>query len=129
MRAICAALGSLLLLSCSGGETKTAAPPSPVAPTPTYTVSGTVRDDVGAPLADARVSGGALYSKTGPFFVTQTDAAGQYRGTLPTGTFQLSVNKPGFEPFSLYQLSVSSDTIVDVTLHPGVYVLGKIREL
>ena len=130
MRAICAALGSLLLLSCGGSDTKTAAAPSPVTPTPTYTVSGTVRDDAGAPLADARVAGGALYSKTGPVFVTQSDAAGQYRGSLPGGTYyQLSVNKPGFETFSLNELSVSGDTIVDVTLRPGVSVLGKVREL
>jgi hypothetical protein len=130
MRTLCAALGSALLLSCGGGETKPPTAPSPT-PTPaaTYTVSGTVRDDAGVPLVDASVAGGALYSKTGPIFVTQTDAAGQYRGNLPRGTYQLSVNKPGFEAFSLNDVPVSGDTVVDVTLHPGVYVIGKVREL
>lgn len=137
MKMVCAVVASVLVLSCGGDKTvptpteptvTTPAPAPPSPPAPTFVVSGTVRDDRGAPVADATVYGGALYSKTGPIFSSTTDAAGTYRGSIRAGTWQLLVSKPGFDTYTSSSFQVSADTTVDVTLKPGVTVSGRVFE-
>ena len=55
-----------------------------------YTVSGTVVDDTGNPLAAVTVSAGNGYE-------TQTDSAGWYALTLPAGTYELSAMLAGYD--------------------------------
>ncbi len=59
---------------------------------PDFPVTGTVVDDEGNPLADARIGGTVGHSST-------TDAAGKFvlRGFGPNPSFQLNVDKPGYE--------------------------------
>ena len=136
MRLVFAVLASVLVLSCSGdttapaptGPAGTTPPPTPAPPAPTFVVSGTVRDDRSAPVAGAQVSGGALYSKTGPRFSSTTNAAGGYSGSLPAGMWLLGVSKPGFDTYISSSFQVSANTTVDVTLKPGVRVFGRIAE-
>ena len=128
-------LGPIVALACGSGEQKPALSPTPAASAPIsllmYTISGTVHDDVGKPVADASVAAGAPFltaSKAVPGFFTKTDAAGQYQGRLAKGTYTLFVNKPGFDSFSRADISLSADIVIDVTLRPGVIVAGKVIE-
>ena len=96
-------------------------------PLPTLAVSGTVRDETRTPLEGASILFG-FNGKGAPGFSAKTDSAGQFHGTLPQGSYQYHVDKPGFDSFSAGAV-VSSDTFVEVTLHPGVSVTGLVTEL
>lgn len=92
-------------------------------------MSGTVRDDRGRPLAEARVRGGSNNPRPIPniYFATTTDERGRYSGSLPAGTWSLSVEKDGFDRNeTTFQLS--ADTTIDVRLQPGITVSGIISQ-
>ena len=130
MRVLLAVAGSLLFLSCGGGTTPPS-PVTPVAPTPsptTFTVSGTVSDDSGRPVASALVSVGRRLSKTGPGFAVTTDSSGFFRGGLPPGEYLLGVSKDGFHEIAGREVVVEGDLRLDVTLVPGVIVGGIVSE-
>lgn len=131
MRSVAAVLASVLILSCGGGSTPPPIPASPVAPQNpnTYVISGVVRDDKGVPVADAVVFVGCGACKTGPGFSRTTDASGSYSGTLPAGTFDIFVRKPGYTTLSLYGgIVVTANTTRDFTLKPGVQIFGRTFE-
>ena len=115
---------ALFAASCGGQTAPTT--PSSVAPL-RFVVSGTVRDDRGSPLANAQVFGGIVSSKTGPFFGSTTDSAGSYRGELPAGTWEILVQRAGFEEVRS-TFSLASDVVLDFTLHPGITVSGRVSE-
>lgn len=74
-----------------------------------YDVSGTVRDDSGNPLPDAVVTAGS--------YTATTDDQGEYKLTLPEGTYTITASKDGYEDGSISNLSVSSDMAgKDITL-------------
>jgi hypothetical protein len=121
------------VLSCSRSDTKSPTTPSPVAPPAPpasirYTISGTVRDEAGAPIVDASVFGGAPDPRYGPVFTARTDTGGQYRGQLPAGRWPFGFSKPGYQSFALSDVSVSGDTVLDATLHPGIQLFGTVTE-
>lgn len=130
-RVIVVVLNAAFALSCSDAP-RTPSAPTPVPPvttTPTYAVSGTIRDDADRPLSGVQVGVGQLFSKFGPRFQTTTDDMGRYAGRLPIGSHTLSATKPGFRPLSGAAVVVSGDTIFDATLRPGVIVSGLVNEL
>lgn len=61
-------------------------------------------------------------------FSTRTDATGAFRATVPQGTYLISVRKPGFEE-NERTLTLAGDTMLEVTLRPGIVVGGLITEL
>jgi carboxypeptidase family protein len=114
VRPIYAVFITILVVSC-GGETRSAATSSPIAPTPTpaqYVVSGTVRDDTGRPVEAARVFIGNRSSKTPSGFNTDTDAGGHYQGSIATGSWDVTVTKPGYEPV-FNAVKVAADTVLN----------------
>ena len=127
-----------LLTSCGGNEVGSSASPSPVVPTPTppgapattYTVSGTVVDGDGKPVEGATVFVGVPDPRRGgATFSTTTDAQGRFRGALPSGSFySFQVSKPGYESVSRMGVSVSGDTVLDVTLNVGIRIFGNVTE-
>jgi hypothetical protein len=130
VRPIYAVFITILVVSC-GGETRSAATASPIAPTPTpaqYVVSGTVRDDTGRPVEAARVFIGNRSSKTPSGFNTDTDAGGHYQGSIATGSWDVRVTTPGYEPV-FNAVKVAADTVFDITFPLTVYVVGKVTEL
>jgi hypothetical protein len=133
VRVLIAALGSLLLLSCGDGQSPaTATPPGPLAPTspaPTFTISGTVRDDQDRPVEAASVSVYVRFSKTGPGFSTLSDSSGVFRGSLPAGNYDQTVTKAGYQSVERREVVVSGDTRLDVMLRPGVIIGGVVTEV
>jgi hypothetical protein len=68
------------------------------------TISGSVKDASGAPVAAATVE---LRSAAGASFSTKTGASGEFRfADLATGAYQLRVALPGFEP---WQADIAAD--------------------
>ena len=103
----------LVVLSCSYERTTTL-PAAPSPPPINYTVSGTVRDGAGRPIADAYVSY-VVTTKGSP--LRRTDAEGRYQLRLPAGvyTFQISASTTGFRQL-LVPVRVESDTTADFVL-------------
>jgi len=130
MRALFLVLGSLLSISCGDEGTRpNLVAPTPPTPSPTvFTVSGTVRDDAGRPVASAQVGVGIRFSKTGPAFASMTDAAGVFSGSLPPGSYEMSVGKDGYQWIQGRSVVVTGDLRLDVTLLPGVIVSGIVDE-
>jgi hypothetical protein len=136
MRAWYPFMFAVLLSSCGSGEVNTPTSPSPspslspgaVAPTINYQVSGTVRDGEGAPVGGASVFVGVISKWPTPRFSTTTDATGTFRGDLPSGSYQVLVTKPGFEDV-FRSVSVSGDTVFDLTIRAGIYIVGKVLEV
>lgn len=135
MRLLVAVFACALLISCGGDAssrtpTGPTPPPAPTTNPPnTFSVSGTVRDDKGAPVPDATVFVGCGACKTGPGFSSTTNASGFYSGRLPAGTWDMIVRKPGYTTLSVHGgVIVSSNATRDVTLTPGVVISGRTFE-
>lgn len=91
----------------------------PAATQPTNTISGTVRDAGGNPLAGAEVS--ASQSGQAPVS-TQTAADGSYRLEVPAGTYSVVVVKAGYAPVLPLNVSVPPDRIdVNFALTPASF--------
>jgi hypothetical protein len=119
---------ALFAVSCGGQTTPTTPSPSVTPPPPRFIITGTVRNEQGTPVADARIFGGAIYSKTGPFFSSTTDTSGRYRGDLPAGTnYQISIQGAGFEEVRS-TFSLAADVVLDFTLRPGISLSGRVSE-
>ena len=91
----------------------TVGPPPP--PPPSFgDVAGSVSDKFGAPIARASVS----LTGDGGTARSDSDSNGQfYISQLSTGTYSLSISRPGFEPFSgTVTVSANSSSQVPVTL-------------
>src|SRR5579884_861245 len=79
--------------------------------TQTGTITGTVRDTGGAPVAGAQVSA------NGPkLLVTQTDSAGNFSMSAIPGIYALTITKPGFQPAQAESLTVLSGQTNTVTV-------------
>ena len=84
------------------------------------TITGTVSDPSGAVVANAPIS--AKHLETGATFEAGTSATGNYTlSQLPTGTYELTVNVPGFKKFVRQNLllPVAQTLRVDVALEVG----------
>jgi hypothetical protein len=85
----------------------------------TGSVTGTITDESGAPVADAEVtlSGTALQGDR----VTRTNAAGQFTARLlPPGQYTATITKPGLQPTVMQFRVMVGDTIpLDVSLTAG----------
>jgi hypothetical protein len=83
-------------------------------------INGTVTDQTGAALASAAVK--ATDSSTGIVLSATTTADGQFSfQDLPAGTYQVSVNAPGFTPVTIDKIPVTAGAIytLPVTLKVG----------
>jgi len=92
-----------------------------------YTLSGTVRDDAGAPVQGADVYVG-YDPRRGPVGEGETDAHGRYVVTgLVAGKQPVGVSKPGYLRI-LEDVDIQEGSVKDFTLRPGVMVNGKTLE-
>jgi Carboxypeptidase regulatory-like domain/TonB dependent receptor/TonB-dependent Receptor Plug Domain len=101
----------------------------------TGSVTGTVVNDAGAPIADAEVT------LTSPAIqgerVTRTGAGGQFTARLlPPGQYTATVNSPGLQPAVLtFRVLVGETMPLNVTLYPGetageeIVVLGRVSPM
>lgn len=82
----------------------------------TGTVGGTVTDSTGAVVAGATV--GLRSLQTGATRTVETSANGTYTATgLSTGTYEVSANAPGFQPYTTkVEVTVGGHATVDATL-------------
>src|SRR5579864_3542321 len=90
------------------------------AQTATGTITGTISDPAGAVVANAPLD--LKNSETGTVYQTATSSTGNYTfSQLPVGTYQLTVNVPGFKTHVRQNLGVqTAQTIrVDVALEVG----------
>jgi hypothetical protein len=53
---------------------------------------------------------------------------GHYQGSIATGSWDVTVTKPGYEPV-FNAVKVAADTVFDITFPLTVYVAGKVTEL
>jgi hypothetical protein len=127
-------LAALLLAGLgSGCGTGTTAAPTPNSASPTlvtkspYTLSGTVRDEVGAPVQGADVYVGYDLRRPG-FGEGETDPQGRYVVSgLLAGIQPVLVSKPGYLR-THEDVDIQVGTVKDFTLRPGVIVSGKTLE-
>jgi hypothetical protein len=92
-------------------------------------VSGTVSDEAGMPLPGAAVNVGIGDPRRNyPYVYTTTNAAGQFTGSLPAGTYPTRVSKPGYQERS-GSVTIAGDVMFDVTLVVGITVSGWVREV
>ncbi|HEV7238523.1 MAG TPA: TonB-dependent receptor [Thermoanaerobaculia bacterium] len=101
----------------------------------TGSVTGTVLNDAGAPIADAEVT------LTSPAIqgdrVTRTGPNGQFTARLlPPGQYTATINSPGLQPAVLsFRVLVGETMPLNVTLYPGdvageeIVVLGRVSPL
>ena len=83
-------------------------------------LSGTVTDQFGAVIPGARVT--AIHSATNAQSNAVTNNAGVYRiGSLPTGSYNITVNTPGFAPGTAKGviLAANQETRIDMMLKLG----------
>src|SRR5579871_5316727 len=84
------------------------------------TITGTVADPAGALVAGAAIE--ARHVETGAAYPTVSTATGNYTlSQLPAGTYEISVNVPGFKKYLRQGLTVQvAETLrIDVTLEVG----------
>lgn len=117
-----------VLVGCSSSSSTTS-PSTSGSSQPTVTVSGIVQQGDSSPIASARVYIGGFASKGGESILTDTDAAGGFRGTIhPSERWQMLVRKPGFDPYRVEQISIVTDTQLTIVMRPGVQVIGGITD-
>lgn len=120
---------ALTAFACSSDSRSTPSPTAP-APRPVYTgtLSGTVRDNVGQPIAGVSVYVG-IDPRTGGTGGAQTDDQGRYSiGGLAGGQQYVSVSKPGYIRIST-TVTIGVEVTKDFTLVPGVILGGHTTEL
>jgi hypothetical protein len=83
------------------------------------TITGTISDPAGAVVAGAQIE--VRNADTGVVYQGGTSNTGNYVIPVPAGTYQITVNVPGFKKFteSNVQVVVATDTRKDVTLQVG----------
>jgi len=104
----------LVLLLCSAAA---------FAQTATGTITGTISDPAGAVVANVPLE--LKNAETGTAYQTASSSTGNYTfSQLPAGTYQLTVNVPGFKNHIRQNLGVqTAQTIrVDVALEVGTSV-------
>ena len=92
--------------------------------TPTFTISGQVKDTNGVPL-----SGATLTIFQIPIRTTQSDDAGAYSFTgLPTGTYRVDISKPGygFIPTFITLNNINSDRTANFTAFVAFTISGQV---
>ncbi|HET9096630.1 MAG TPA: TonB-dependent receptor [Candidatus Baltobacteraceae bacterium] len=95
-------LGLVGPLSMGTSYAQTSTPAA--APTTTGTVQGTIKDNTGAPVADAKVTLSGVQTKT-----TTSDAGGAFSFTnLASGVYTLTASKAGYQAASEPDLAVFS---------------------
>jgi hypothetical protein len=133
-RTFCAWALLLAVVGC-GSETArntTTLTPTTTSPTPIpqhgpYTLSGTVRDEAGAPVQGADVYVGYDPRRSG-FGEGETDLRGHYVVSgLFAGKQPVFVSKPGYLRIQ-EDVEVQEGTVKDFALRPGVIVTGKTLE-
>jgi hypothetical protein len=98
-----------------------------------FYVSGKVSDPLSSGVASVRI--GADYTYTGQEqLITNklTDGAGNYQIVLPSGLFRLSFDPPlttGLAGLYLYNVNISKDTVINVTLPNGVSLSGTVTNV
>jgi hypothetical protein len=83
-------------------------------------ITGTVRDSSGAPVANAEVK--LVNTATNLTQVTTTNSEGEYlAAALPAGTYDLSVTVPGFKAYVAKHIAlrVAEKARLDITLNVG----------
>ena len=98
-----------------------------------FYVSGKVSDPLSSGVASVKI--GADYTYTGQEqLITNklTDGAGNYQIVLPSGLFRLSFDPPlttGLAGLYLYDVNISKDTIINVSLPNGVSLSGTVTNV
>jgi hypothetical protein len=122
---------SLVLIGCGPDTRARPTPPAPpTSPSPTplrYSLSGTVRDDTGAPLQGVSVYIGQD-PRRGGTGGSQTDAPGRYFiSGLAGGAQRYNVSKPGYVHLS-GTVNIGEELVKDFAMRPGVMVGGRTNE-
>jgi hypothetical protein len=83
------------------------------------TITGTISDPAGAVIAGAAIE--VKNNDTGVVFQGGSSTTGNYVLSVPAGTYEITVNVPGFKKFvqQNVQVAVATDTRKDVTLEVG----------
>src|SRR5438034_1534806 len=118
----------LALVGCGSEPPTNTVAPTVVPPHGPYTLSGTVRDEAGAPLRGAELYVGYDPRRPG-FGEATTDLQGHYLVPgLFAGRQPVSVSKSGYLTIS-ETIDIADGTVKDFTLRPGVIVSGRTVEL
>jgi hypothetical protein len=91
------------------------------------TISGSVTDADGAAVANAQVQ---IKNAAGAQFQAKTSASGSYALTqLPAGTYEISINLPGLQPFTKQNVTVPAGETVRVDARLADFAsLGSVGE-
>jgi HAMP domain-containing protein len=98
---------------------------------PGFSLSGTVKDINGVGVFNADLD--VKYTTTGFKVVTpsdNTDTLGNYEVIVPSGLFDIFYKPPvatRLAPVMIDSASITNDTIINVTVHPGVLLSGTVR--
>jgi hypothetical protein len=126
-----AATGMTLL--CFGGIAAAQAPTAPAQMNMADHrggIEGTVRNDAGAPIADATVS--AVNAGNGAEFAATTDAQGRYAfGALPVGTYDISIVSAGLTALRRTGVEVAADrtSTLDLVMNAATAAEGERQQL
>lgn len=127
--AVAVIVALLTLAACHGGAPPSS-PTSVVAPLPTFTLTGIVRESLttgpGAPIRDAVVQ---MIGKPGVIASTRSDADGRFRFTDVAGQFQVSASRAGYRTATVTVGPVTADTTKDIGVEPIVRTIaGRVVE-
>ena len=108
------AVSATLVLGCGGSSTPSAPSPSPAPATAaTLSLSGSVRDDAGQPVAGASV---AILDGVNANRAATTDTSGRYSiSGLSGGGFTVRVRSDGYND-AMQGVTLSSSTTLDLTI-------------
>jgi hypothetical protein len=101
-----------------------ASEPTVAAQASAASISGSVKDNAGAAVVGARVllSGPANQETT-------TDAQGAFTVNLPAGIYRVSIQKPGYNPVSLNDVTVTSGTATPLAVTMAQQDLSSLRTI